>query len=1215
MHPFLVAHLSDLHIAPGLAGAEARRIFTWCVDDLVARVAAGLTLSAIVVNGDVRHGADTPAERNLLAMGVQRLAHIAPVVVNYGNHDRPGDLDFLAYIAAPFPIIVCATPRAVTTPSGLVLAMLPWLHRVQPADDVRTYSLDDAAARERATLVTTLDALAADADATALATGCPVVFCGHVMLEGAVPGLGQPTKTGREFILSLDDLARVSASAYLLGHVHDPQGWRIGDAPVEYSGCPYVSAHGEDPAKRYMLASVTRGGAVTIESVRTPTTPMVTIEDSWEGADALGRFGWRSMKWSNPPDVRGADVRFSYEVEHADRAEARRAALSVKAAIEGAGAVRCKLDPKVAPAKRARLTAFAAAQSLGDKLGCYMTREQIDPTSPRARLAYTFLADVERSIGAARGGVATGGMRLHSISARGVGPFRDPVRLDVDALPDGVNAVWGRIGAGKSTLLGCWPGVMHGTIPGTPTNRPIGDFATTPDALVSVEVSGPDGARWELQRQLARGGAAFARPVGGEPVSADGKVTKFRTWADANLVPSAVLLNGPFCAQESRGMVTKRPAERKDVLLAALGCDHLERGAKVSRDNSAACKVTLATIAGQVAAEERRAARLPADTGAAVAGAREAHARAVATAADVEAREEQRRAARAAGERAEAAGWALRHADDEVRRIEGQAAESAAVLGQAPAIREAAREDAEIAERLRALDAEEAREARETERLTERRGDVVALLFHAQATSRAAEERRAGADDAHDAADRAVDDARDSDHGAACAVAGIDMTIATLAANLDAARAAQATGLDARVTKLRAGLTDVLEAGDIEEAKWDAHATLASDDAMVAAHATADATLNDVTRALAVATTERATRVTARGEQAAALTRCEDAARAALAILDAATAALATATANRDALTAELATLDARLMEREHDTTQRALDRRNLTTARERLAPLASLAAALDRAEATRDALAPTLATARDKAIAARAAVDALPPVPCEPPAYTGPSLDALRREAQATAARVALAEQHATDATTIAATLAGLRAQRETADGDRAAWDLLADALGKNGIQAMEIDAAGPELTARMNGLLHDHFGTRWTASIDTACTNANGEQIDGMPILICDSQTDREDDIATYSGGEKTILGCAFAGALAGFVCARAGAELPTFVLDEAGAAVDVEMTEAYVLMVRQVAAEIGASKVLLVTHNPEVVALCDGVIRVADGGLTVDMCGARG
>ncbi|MCV5968469.1 hypothetical protein, partial [Lactococcus petauri] len=90
----------------------------------------------------------------------------------------------------------------------------------------------------------------------------------------------------------------------------------------------------------------------------------------------------------------------------------------------------------------------------------------------------------------------------------------------------------------------------------------------------------------------------------------------------------------------------------------------------------------------------------------------------------------------------------------------------------------------------------------------------------------------------------------------------------------------------------------------------------------------------------------------------------------------------------------------------------------------------------------------------------------------------------------------MAIAEQQATDATTIAATLAGLRTQREASEGDRAAWDLLADALGKNGIQAMEIDAAGPELTARMNGLLHDHFGTRWTARIDTARTNADGEQ-----------------------------------------------------------------------------------------------------------------------
>ena len=54
------------------------------------------------------------------------------------------------------------------------------------------------------------------------------------------------------------------------------------------------------------------------------------------------------------------------------------------------------------------------------------------------------------------------------------------------------------------------------------------------------------------------------------------------------------------------------------------------------------------------------------------------------------------------------------------------------------------------------------------------------------------------------------------------------------------------------------------------------------------------------------------------------------------------------------------------------------------------------------------------------------------------------------------------------------AARLAALQADRQKERDAVDEWTLLADGLGRDGIQAAEIDAAGPELTALINDPLH---------------------------------------------------------------------------------------------------------------------------------------------
>jgi DNA repair exonuclease SbcCD nuclease subunit len=56
----------------------------------------------------------TIEDRNALAGRLARMAACAPVVLCYGNHDLPGDLDVFAKLKSKYPIAVVDTPRVLT---------------------------------------------------------------------------------------------------------------------------------------------------------------------------------------------------------------------------------------------------------------------------------------------------------------------------------------------------------------------------------------------------------------------------------------------------------------------------------------------------------------------------------------------------------------------------------------------------------------------------------------------------------------------------------------------------------------------------------------------------------------------------------------------------------------------------------------------------------------------------------------------------------------------------------------------------------------------------------------------------------------------------------------------------------------------------------------------------------------------------------------------
>lgn len=231
----------------------------------------------------------------------------------------------------------------------------------------------------------------------------------------------------------------------------------------------------------------------------------------------------------------------------------------------------------------------------------------------------------------------------------------------------------------------------------------------------------------------------------------------------------------------------------------------------------------------------------------------------------------------------------------------------------------------------------------------------------------------------------------------------------------------------------------------------------------------------------------------------------------------------------------------------------------------------------------------------------------ALPPVPHVAGAET--DVQTWEGEARKAYSSLAVAESRLASAVERQTRLATLVAEREAQQEELSDWDRLAQDLGRDGLQAAEIDCAGPELTELINDLLRTCVGSRWTVSVETTRVSADGKrQIEGCEVRVLDTERGRDATAESLSGGERVIVGESISLALSMLATRRSGVQGATIVRDESGAALDPTAARAYVAMLRRAADLVGASRVLFVSHNPETWELADSKIVVHDGTVEV-------
>lgn len=798
-------------------------------------------------------------------------------------------------------------------------------------------------------------------------------------------------------------------------------------------------------------------------------------------------------------------------------------------------------------------------------------------------------------------------MRLETCRIRNLGPFRD-FAVDLRTLPGPLVALVGPNGAGKSTFAELFaPGAFYRQ---TPTRGSLVDLATARDALLEVTaVNGHAYTFRHLVDKVSGKGEALVLDEHGAPVLPDTKLKSFDAWAVKHLPAPEVLYSCMFAPQGSGGFLAAKPAERKATLLRVLGVEHLEALSKAAREHVGEASRAHHLAMQRLADEQTRVgdlAALEAALGQAKTAVVSADEAVIKARAELEAgraeraridelkRENERRQAKRLELEA-----ALAKSRGELADVEQRLANNRAVLADAAAIRAGMAD----AERLTA-ELAAARAAAEKAEAAVRTHADQALELDQRLHALAARFERAG--EALAARD-VIAKAEASLPALEAAVAEAEGAVGVAEVALEDLQGQRVAGVEERITPLRKALDDIR---DCEDGADDPRARLAD----VASLARTTVQEDDAALKLAeelpglVAQASAALRA-ARDRKALAERALADARAVAdrRHLLEAAEQDQAAAAAEQQALSGRRD--EARSLER---LALQAAQMQRWIVAKvvpelEAAKKLTAKATPLAHAEARIAELEPQVA-ALSTSVADLDAQLKTAPKPEPTPDYRTAlalleaDLGPIEHNAKLAHAAAAVAAERLAAARGAGGRLAELEAARTKAEVELADWNRLAGDLGKDGLQAAEIDAAGPELTELVNDLLHTCHGPRFTVRVETQRLAADGKRmLEGCSVVVLDTVKGREAEGETFSGGERVIIGEALSLALSMLACRRAGFQGITLVRDESGAALDPENARVYVAMLRRAAELVRADKVLFVSHVPEVVELADARIEV--------------
>lgn len=151
--------------------------------------------------------------------------------------------------------------------------------------------------------------------------------------------------------------------------------------------------------------------------------------------------------------------------------------------------------------------------------------------------------------------------------------------------------------------------------------------------------------------------------------------------------------------------------------------------------------------------------------------------------------------------------------------------------------------------------------------------------------------------------------------------------------------------------------------------------------------------------------------------------------------------------------------------------------------------------------------------------------------------------------------------------------------------------YAIINKAFSNNGIQALELDSAAPEISIVANQILSSTYGDRFTIKFETQKDTKDGRKIDDFIINVFDSKSGRMKRLDTLCSGESVWIKQALYYAFSVVRSRRSGFCFKTRFLDEADGALDSESRAKYLKMIESAHKACGANLTMLVTHSQEI------------------------
>ena len=173
---------------------------------------------------------------------------------------------------------------------------------------------------------------------------------------------------------------------------------------------------------------------------------------------------------------------------------------------------------------------------------------------------------------------------------------------------------------------------------------------------------------------------------------------------------------------------------------------------------------------------------------------------------------------------------------------------------------------------------------------------------------------------------------------------------------------------------------------------------------------------------------------------------------------------------------------------------------------------------------------------------------------------------------------------------------------EAEKAKSESVEWELVSKAFGKDGIQALELDALAPGISETANRILKSGYGDRFSISIETTRIGGSGKktkQIEDFKIMVND-----DGDVTALenkSGGESVWIKRAIYDAFAVIRRRNTGFAFLTCFQDETDGALDASAKTAYCRML-EASHEAGKLRhTIIITHSNEVRAMIEQKIAM--------------